>query len=179
VVQRRLDEERDITRPEHERRREVDLAFVVGEPSFSEDSELVSESDDVAVRYPDSARSYASNERAPRTIEVFEVNAVGAHFDARVTCRDIGTDDSYVGSFVAADHRSVARGDDLDTTVLSRKYKAPSAFDRAALLVKTRRLRLFALVARLVRRYPRLISLCHRSLFSALSVHAGRTAASG
>jgi hypothetical protein len=115
-----------------------------------------------------------------RTIEVLEVDAVGAYLDPRVTRRDIVADDTNVSSFVAADHGGVARGDDLDPTVLSWKYKSPSAFDWPALLVEARRFRLFAFVARLVvRRYPRLISLCHRSLFSARHVHTGRTVANG
>jgi hypothetical protein len=179
VVERRFDEEGDVAWPEHEGRGQVDLALVVREPALGEDGELIAETNDVAVRNADSPGAYASNESATRTFEVLEVNAVGANLDPRMTWRDIGSDDPNVGPFIAADHRGIARGDDLDATVLARKYESPSAFNRAALLVKTRRLRLFALVARLVRRYPRLISLCHRSLFSALSVHAGRTAACG
>jgi hypothetical protein len=131
------------------------------------------------VRDPDSAGAYASDESPVRTIEILEVDAIGANLDSGVSGSDLVADNANIGSFVTADHSAIARGDDLNSTVLTRKYETPPAFDRAALLIKTRRLRLFALVALLVRRYPRLISLCHRSLFSARYVHTGRTVANG
>jgi hypothetical protein len=120
MVERRLDEGGDVARPEYERRGEVDFSLVVGESPFRKNGQLIAEPDDVSVTDPDSSGANTSDEGPAGTLEVLEIDAVGANLDPRVTRSDIGSDDAHVGPFVAADHGAVARGDDLDPTVLAR-----------------------------------------------------------
>src|SRR5262249_35216161 len=119
----------------------------------------------------------AADERPSGALEVLQVDAVGPDFYAGVLSGDFRADDPYVRILTAANHGSVASGDHVDHPVFARQDESPAPFGRGPPLVKPRGFWAVSVDSRHLRYRTRLITLCHRSLSTALSVHAGRMSA--
>ena len=173
VVESRLDEGRTVARPDDQGPLELDLASIVGETALGEHGQLVAESNDVAVGHADASSSHASDESSPRTIEVFQIDAVCANFDPRVERSHFRPRDAYVCFFAAADDGRVAGGDHIDRPIFAREDEPPTSVDGRTFLIKARGFSEMPFGSRLLVCRTGLITLCHRSLFYC-ALHACR-----